>query len=313
MVDAIAALEHIQAAAAAAQEGLEVEREQEDAQAQERPEEAAPPLACTSQSMSMELTEEEREWAQNIKDAIEEEGTGNLDVPPNDYWYAQLALVDKDNVAAALDRVFKLQQFRQDYDILDTVTQGQQVVEAYMELWPEFYLYLNHNGSVGHHYFTIVFDFTKFHKSVLQEKPQAYKIWFQAIYYINQALCSDLEATRQGTVFLLECQGFDWKKNFGLDVMRPYWSDIAGVYPLNHKMIKYYHTGVFLNTLVSMAKKFMPVAAQDKFQVGCVCDLGQTLSQLYLTPNVQEADQRFRERFRVGLEKRYVNEASFQL
>lgn len=259
----------------------------------------------------MELTSEEHEWAVGIKEVIEEEGTSNLDSPPSDYWCAQLALVDKDNVASAMDRLVHMQHFRQECDIRDTVAQGRKVVQNFVGLWPAFCLSLSRHDD--DHSCTLAFDLTKFHTCVLRQKsPKAHQTWFQAIYCINHAMCSDLEATRTGFVLLLECDGFDRQKNFGLDVLRNHWSNIAGVHPINHQQIRCYHTGLWINMLASMAKKFMPAAARDQFKVGCVCGMGG-LSNLYLTPSLKAANQRFLDCFLDGLQKRYANEATFRL
>eukprot|EP00797_Seminavis_robusta_P031198 Sro670_g184720.2 (261) ;mRNA; r:42208-42990 len=257
----------------------------------------------------MDLTPEEHLCARTIKELIEEEGTGNLD-KVSDYWYAQVALVDKGDMANAMERIHHMQLFREEYDIQDTVAQGQRSVAAFMELFPEFYLSFGYNSAGGN--YTLVFDISRMHGSVIKNQPRGYKTWFQAIYYLNHALCSDMEAIRRGMALIIECMGFEWKKNFGLEVTRSYWSDIAGVYPINHHKIRYYHTGVFVNMLTSMAKKFMPIALRDQFEVGCISESGR-LSKVFLTPTVEVANARFMSRFLHSLELRYKNEKSFTL
>ncbi|CAB9500902.1 expressed unknown protein [Seminavis robusta] len=255
----------------------------------------------------MDLTPEEHGWALTIKELMEEEdGLDKL----SDYWYAQVALVDKGDVANAMERIHHLQLLREEYDIQDTVAQAERAVAKFMELFPGCFVSFTYNHSCGN--YTQIIDISKFHSSVIKKDPTARKVWFQTTYYVNHALSSDMEAIRRGMAFLLECMDFDWKKNFGLEIVRPYWCDIAGFYPLNIHTFRYFHTGVFVNMLTSMAKKFMPVAMRDQYELGCI-NVSGSLSKLFLTPTVEAANERTMSRFLHSLKLRYKNEKSFTL
>jgi hypothetical protein len=82
-------------------------------------------------------------------------------------------------------------------------------------------------------------------------------------------------------------------------------------YPVNPKQTKHFNTGAMANIICSTIKKLMPIEVRDKFQVGYTFD-GE-MSQAFLTPTVEAANQRMIARMTQALWLRYDNESSFRL
>ena len=179
---------------------------------------------------TMKLTGEERQWALDIKRAIEEDPElDNL----SDFTYAQLALVDHQNVEAAVERAHRLQAFRNEYDIQDSPQQGQRFMERASELLPGFYLNLGYHKVHGISTCTLVADLSKCYLASSTSNADA-RNFLQAAYYTYHALNPNLEQIRQGCTFLMECDNFAWKTNYGLQFFQRYWTEIGSVYPLRY-------------------------------------------------------------------------------
>ena len=72
-----------------------------------------------------------------------------------------------------------------------------------------------------------------------------------------------------------------------------------------------YCTGVFVNIMMSMVKRFLPKNMNDKLQFGCT--FPDRLDKCFLTPNPKVAKERNYLRIIETLKVRYENEANFRL
>lgn len=257
----------------------------------------------------MEISTEERRWAFAIKTVIEREPeVDNL----SDFLYVQLALIDKDNVEAAVERAYKMQAFREEYKIVENLNQGRQCYQGGINQFPGFFLSINFlRGEEGTGNWTIVVDQTKMTAETL--KPGgALDTWMKAAFYQFHAVSPDFEAIREGVVVLIECDGFDPKKQFGMKVFSRMWNELGLVYPVDMLSMKHFHTGVFLNLLVSLAKRVLPLEVHRRFEVGHICQAG-LLRDVFTTPCADAANRRLMDQFTQALKLRYENEASFSL
>ena len=259
----------------------------------------------------MILSGEEHAWACSIKTAIESDAElDNL----SDYTYVQLALLEKQDVKAALDRAYELQAFRQEYKIVEgSLPQAQQAFQRGLAHFPGFFLSISYIlDEEGTGAYTLVLDLTKLTAEALTQRVDAQDILMRALYYQFHTMCPDFEAMREGICAVAECDGFDSKKQFGLKIVTKQWNELILVYPFEIKSIKHYHTGVLFNVLVTLARRIMPWELHRRFEIGLVCPAGR-LSNVFLMPSLSAANERLMKQFTKALQLRYQNEANFNL
>lgn len=254
----------------------------------------------------MNLTEEETDWALNIKGAIE----GSPDVDNLcDFMYVQLALVDQDDIESALDRAYHLQGFREEYGILDSRTDGLRHLGDYVDLFPRALLSFSFDyESTGS--YILVHDHKGFNMKAINSEEKL-RTMFTATFYGASCLCPDFESIRGGAIMIAECEGYNWTENIDLKTYQRFWSEIAAVYPMNFRLLKNFHCGVFINLLFSMTKKLLPADITCKVDMGCQFD--GRLDDIYLIPTVESANKRLLERMGEALRRRYENMKTFSL
>ena len=97
-------------------------------------------------NVRMLISNDERRCALAIKAAIlAEDGLE----PLSDMMYAQLALVDRDNVQSAVERARHLQYFREEYDIKDTYEGGCEVSRKFLQHHRGHILSIAYNSVQG--------------------------------------------------------------------------------------------------------------------------------------------------------------------
>lgn len=253
----------------------------------------------------MDLSEEERNWALDIKKTIE--GDPELD-NLTDFKYAQLALMDKGNIEMAVERAHKLQLFREEYGVMDSQEDAGRHVRKEIELMPRCYMcYIFEAGN-----YVMLANWSGFNAECLAD-PENMVTHMCANYYILTCYCPDFEAIRRGLVGLFECADCHQKpvRTIDMQLYRKFWSELAAVYPMRFKKMKHFHTGVFINLLYSMIKRFLTPEIRKVIEVGC--DFDGRLDEVYLTPTVEEANARLLQQIDEALGKRYENERAFTL
>ncbi|CAB9500307.1 expressed unknown protein [Seminavis robusta] len=256
----------------------------------------------------MELSKQERQWAQTVKEAIEKDSEiTNL----SDFWYVQLALIEKgpdiDNV---LDRARHLQAFRQEYGITETTSSGCFFVHEFIKLFPGFSLSFSFNYATGR--YVAAMDLTKFYTAKLFSTPGAVETWLATNYHSQNALNPDFQAIRHGATLALECDGFDWKKNMNLRFFTTLFQEIGSAYPMKWGSVNFFNSGVFINVLMSMVKRISPPEFHENYEFGLVSEAGR-LDNIFFIPSMEAANERILMRITLALQRRYANEASFSL
>ncbi|CAB9503119.1 expressed unknown protein [Seminavis robusta] len=263
-----------------------------------------PPLSLDSPGR-MNLSEEERNLAINIKEAI----AAAPDVDSvSDFMCVQLALIDGDNTDAAIERVHHLQCFREEYGILDSAQDGVKCFGDYMKLFPGFHLCFSYYHDSGS--YVMIYDNTKFEVREVRS-PERIHAWLGGSYYTCTIFCPDFEAIRNGTVLVVECEGYDWKTDMDFKSLKKVWSEVATVYPVCFDKVKYFNASSTMNVVVSMLKPFLPKHLRNNIEFGCQFE--QRLDALYLVPSMEEANQRLLARVDATLQRRYENERTFRL
>ena len=255
----------------------------------------------------MNVSEEELQWARKIKTAIE--GSDDLD-NLTDFMYAQYAIKENGDVQAALNRAQMMQEFRQEYGVLDTVEDALRYLTGLVDMMPGLFLSFSFNQGDGN--YAVVSDLCKFDMSEIRT-PERLSRCFKGAYYLLHALNPDLEAVRRGDTFLCECQGYQWKKDnmFDAKTFEKGWRELFMVYPCRFNQIKYFHTGLCFNLLASMSKRYLPPESHNKIQFGC--NFMYRLDSMYFLPSMEDANQRIVSRFEHALQRRFHYERFFSL
>ena len=253
----------------------------------------------------MRLTQEERDLALNIKEAVaaaKEVGT------VSDFMCAQLALIDGDNTQSAVERAYHLQCFREEYGILDTPGHGRRCLQVLFDLMPGLHLCFADDLSMGQS--ILVFDNAKFDGKQINCEENV-RAWLGATYYKCCILCPDFEAIRKGTVVAVECEGYNWKMDADFKSLKRMWTEIVTVYPATIQKLKFFNNGATMTVVVSMLRPFLPRHLRSKVEVGC--QFHTRLDEAYLTPNMDEANMKMLSRMENALARRYENEKTFRL
>ncbi|CAB9530427.1 expressed unknown protein [Seminavis robusta] len=294
------------------QEGLAEEGRRDEARGEEEPqEEPSPPFAPLStfhpfDESRMELTPEERQWALEIKQAIKD--TPDLD-PLSDFRIAQLAVIERGDTEAALDRALHLQGFRQEYDILDAPADGRKFLQRLIKLFPRMFLSLSFNPDDGDYH--LVYDITQFSVRSMNT-TRDYTSWHAGVYYLCHCMTVDFQVMRRGVQVLTECEGYDWTRNVDARTFQRDWLELAMYYPLKFQKIRNHRAGVLFNMFVALLKPIVPKRLSDTFG-GNVTQLDARLDTYYLVPTVEIANQRLLSRLEQILKRRYYLEKSFSL
>ncbi|CAB9512890.1 expressed unknown protein [Seminavis robusta] len=254
----------------------------------------------------MSITEAERAWALTIKEAVEaNDEIDNL----SDFWYAQLAIVDHDNVDAAQQHSAHMQAFRQEYDIRDNLEDAKSTVWEFLTLFDRPWV-LAFSYSVESQSYIWVVDIAQIDKKDLVTNKQ-WRIYLAGLYYLRQALNPNLRAISTGISIIHECEGFDFGKMGGLEHVARMARELIGEYPARHYSLRFFHTGYFVNVMMSTIKRFLPKNMTERMEYGCSCD--GRLDQIWLVPDAKTVLQRNYIRIMQTLQLRYENEARFSL
>ncbi|CAB9526523.1 expressed unknown protein [Seminavis robusta] len=254
----------------------------------------------------MELSKEERDWALDIKDAVQE--TAELNAL-TDFQYAQMAIIHQDDIGAALEAAEVLQETRKDYDILETVPDAQKRIETLLQLSPGMNVSFSFSHDDG--CYVCVFDYAKLDVQKLNIADNA-RNSVAGGYYQLQSFSPDLDSVRKGSIWLVECDGYHWIPQRGdLKFSREYWTVLGGVYPFRLQAYKCFHTPVLFNVIKSMIRPWVPKDIYGIIQLGCRSP--GRLDSFYMIPTGEAANQRYLKRILEALQRRYENERNFRL
>lgn len=256
----------------------------------------------------MELTTEERKWALDLKMAVED--SADLD-NMSDFMYAQIALTDQGNLEQALQRCQFIQAIREEFDILDTFEDARQTLSRFVRLHPGHILQ-SALGPKGDRY-VLACDLAKIDAHAFRRSLGEMKATFAGPYYMHHSHSPDLEAVRKGFVFVMECADYKWKTPgmASFEHFRKALEEIESVYPSHLHRLHFRNTGVFVNLMVSMVRRFIPKDIHKKLIV--TSNSETPLNHLFMVPNVETATERLMKDMTETLRLRYENEKTFLL
>ena len=251
----------------------------------------------------LKLTKQEHDHAIVIKEMIESmPDLDNL----SDLMYAQLAIVCKDNVEDAIERCYGMQEFREEYKIVDTYQQGALYLKRILELFPEQFLSFSYSDEEGKYVF--VHDVEKFDTSAFTTAELA-DDWLRMMYYTHLLFYPDVEAIRKGIIIVIDCEGMTMRRGF-LKHSKYLFDQFLAYYP-HGGQARLFNTGTIMNTFACILRKFLPPDSRDQFIVGYQYEGG--MGSGFLSPTVEVANQRVLSRMQQCLKARYDNEKLFSL
>jgi len=237
----------------------------------------------TTAKAGMQLeTEDERRCAMEIKQAVQASASTNsshdshdnhttstttsttsTDLEPltplsplTDMEYAQHALVAQGNVFRAMQRIHGMQHFKKLYQIDDTVQQGCQAVQAFLEQQPAFILDVDWNSYNQEP--SLVMDMRAFQPARAFEYTRSNKSWNVLVrghYYLNKACQPTLASIRKGLLVLLDCDGMEWDTNVNTELDLQLYAELGEHYPRKFKKIKAYNTATAANMWFGLLKR----------------------------------------------------------
>lgn len=266
-----------------------------------------------AKDVKMQLMTEERDWALQLKAAIEScPDMDNL----SDMTIACLAIATEGDLERAMDQAYQMQEMNKEYSILDTLEDGlRHVKDIYIPngLGDRFCLTIEPTTAPETGGYTFVGDISKLDLRNYQT-PQQIQRFFKGLFYQMITVTPDLMAVRAGVHAHAECEGWKWKHNMmDLNFFKRMLRDTAGILPIKHQKMYFYNAPMLFNTMASMAKSALPKHVTDSFQMGCRCPLGERLDTFYNLPTREIAEARLHQRLEGLLRKRYSNEKNFVL
>jgi CRAL/TRIO domain len=266
-----------------------------------------PPIMSQDDPRRMLLTEQERQWAIDVKNMVEM--IPDID-GRSDFWCAQLALVCQGDFVEAVRRLNGLQDFMEEYSIFDTLEDAERAIrEGIIRLCPGMHLAFQFCPEEGT--YCRVVDLTQLNSGELRRSPRELQQYMAGMYFIHNAMTPDLESIRKGVIGVVECEGVGWNHKHDFEMLALVAEQLWRYYPINHKSMKFYHIGVIFNLMFRWVQKVLPQEIRDKLDFGGQLD--NRLDAIYLVPNQEAATQRLSEHLMDTIRRRYRNEESFSL
>ncbi|CAB9514657.1 expressed unknown protein [Seminavis robusta] len=266
-----------------------------------------PSHTSTLEDSAMDLSPEELRWTEAVKHSALEDTSLK---PLSDYEYAAAALVTQGHVETALCSLQGLQDFREEYNIHETVEEGMTLLRQLHIQQPWFVLDVSLELEESRH-FVCVYDYAQLNPSAVK-MPDQWRVFLGGLYYLYQMIQSDLQAVREGVVNIGECDGMSWS-NFSVDMVRTLWHHLMEFYPLKTKEVSWLHASVIGNLQHSLYKSIMGDRAAN-IRIGVTFEGYEgRLDNIFKVPTEEQALQRLMDRYQLYLTNRYHHQRCYRL
>lgn len=268
---------------------------------------------------TMILSDDERQWTLQIKEAFQNASHFGNGVQVSDFFFAQHALVSHGDVDEALMRIEGMHRFYQEYEIDHSPEQALYYVREFMQQQPGYILHLDVSPITQQAW--LVTDSAAFQVQQALASDERWKICVCGTYYIvHYCQGTTLTSIRQGILCEIECDSVGWH-NFNSEFVTRLFGELFSYIPSKYQMMRAYNTTVVANLLFSLAKPFMSENQKSSIKLGCQVvsnspgsDSGtRRLSEFYLQPNTKVATQRIIQRIDELLRIRTHNEETFRI
>ena len=238
--------------------------------------------------------------------------TGHKVTKLHPYDFAQQAIVapSEDTVDDIADRLYKLQCFRDEYRIQDTVEEGVSLIHQLMEIMPGYLLSVDFAPRYGSYIF--VWDFAAFHPARLKDQSNL-RVFLGALYYICQCLSTNLKAVRSGVVFITECQGMS-SHNWDMHLEQKMLAELFCHYPFKYKECLWLNTPTIANIAYALMKPLVRRDFLASWRLGCKLDgFEGRIDSLFKMPTQAIAQEQLLKRVEGFLTERARNVRNFEL
>lgn len=271
---------------------------------------------------TMVITDTELGWALELKIAVAE--NDELD-KLCDMEYAHHAIVARGNLQEALTRVERMQLFRQNYKIDNSLEQGLYYIRELMKQQPGFLM--NIDIDLVRQESLNVFDCGVFQPNVALDttaSPETgirdnWEVFSCAAYYVKYASQPTLAVIRNGLLELADFGEYGWS-NFSTETNQRLMDEVISHYPMKWNGLLLYNTVPAANVIMSLCKPLMGASMRNALRLGCQFveadgshNCNRRLREFYLQPNREEAEANLLERARLLLSTRCHNERTFRL
>lgn len=255
----------------------------------------------------MHLSEEEKILALRVKQAVESSEQLH---PLPDLEYVHLALTCHGTMEKILEVAYKLQCFREMYQLEDTVEDAMAILRQFMVLQPGLLLDVAYLPS--EECYTASCDVAALFPDRIKTDND-WRIFQGGFYYMMRATASSIQTIRNGLCILTECEGMGFQ-NLDLRLQERTVHELWSYYPSNHKESVWLNTPPPANMLYAVLKRILKKELMDSWKIGGkIPGYEGRLDKLFLMPNAEIAGQALLKRIESYLSQRYRHEQTFRL
>ncbi len=258
----------------------------------------------------MTLSRAEKARSLQIKAAVEADSRLHS---LTDFEYVQYALTcANEDLAQICERVYLMQAFKEEYQIVDEAVQGIHIFYELLQLLPGYMLAIEYLPSTRN--YIKITDMAAIDPSRVKTHEQ-FRVFLGGLFYTFRCLNPTFEAMRTGISSMLECQGASLEQ-FNYAFVEKAAVELLHAYPKNVKEVFFLNSSTVANLVYACIKRFLPQRIQKVFKLGHKTDgmhEGDRLDSLYLTPTPEHAQERMVRQVLNLLALRYQNQQDFSL
>jgi hypothetical protein len=270
-----------------------------------------PKDATPKSALKSKMTDEERVWVIALEDALKKskEEFGRL----TEFDIAVHAIIAKDQPSKALHRLRRLKKFKQRYSVRDdsTVYEAIKIVHAFVHAHPDF---LQAFGKDASGRWVLFFRLEALTTTTTEPSKNNTDESFAALYYIFHAMQPDLDAIRNGTIWIGDFEGVTRRHIFPiLNGARALCRD---AYPIKVKDFPCLHSPPALSPVYAMCRPFLSQRVKQVMVMDCTPEVVRQHFPNNLLNKALGGTQRpadLIELLEENLKKRYDTQETFRL
>lgn len=267
---------------------------------------------------TMTISDEEKEWALEIKRAVED--NEHL-LPLTDYEYVQHALVSEGKLGEALCRVERMQNFCQEYGVDKSVEQAMEMLVELIHQQPGFLLHMDCD-PVAHNTINVI-DLGMFDPRLAQADPDGrdrnWRTFACGVFYMKYCSQPSFATIRAGFYVLAEFGDVGNHNSDPAARMRLF-DELMRYFPMKWKQFLAFNTGYAATIMLSIVKSFMPKTLASVVEMGCQIEESdetrnptKRLREFYMQPTVELAYKSILQKARAMAERRDYNTRHYRL
>jgi len=275
--------------------------------------------------LAMRLSDQEHDWIYAIKKEVEESTKKEIYGRLTDLDYVQHALVAKGDIYLAMKNIRRLKSYREKYAIQDTIEDAMLHIRRLIQIMPDFLVSVgperrrkqSTNTSCSSCRNVIYINEDGFRSEALTKHTDWATMWV-ALYYIFQAVQSDVMSIRDGIIFAANCEtpkpkhffSMQGKKHFALTQL------YKDIYPINVKEISFLRPCETKKTFYRLCKPFLSKEMRNAVHLTAdTTDITERLSKEFLPTKMggTQTQEKLLDYLELSLIKRYGNTDCFSL